>query len=133
MYQQEFDVLVDGAPGPARVVADQRDLSLLELQPWHGQGKQVMTVRHMAYTAMLRQGLVPAGTTWERFNSTLCVDVVGVIEDQGDDDEQGDEQGLDPGQTTTPVISSSSSRSSRGSRSPARPGSKAGTPGTSTP
>jgi hypothetical protein len=89
MYRQELDVTLEGQH-PTRIVTDQRDVAQLELAEWYGQpGKAINVLRHLAYTATRRTGVIPADTTWEEFNSRLCVHVDGVPTEE-DEDEQGE-------------------------------------------
>lgn len=128
---QLLEVVLDGYP-PQQILIDQRDIAQVEMQDWYGGERHVplTTLRHLAYTAMLRQGYIPADTTWRHFTERLCVSV-----DAADDDEQEDEQGADPtqsspGPTTTSDTGSSSLLTSPVSRSRGRQGSNPGTPAT---
>lgn len=135
MFREMLDVTLEGKV-TQRITTDQRDVAQLELTSWYGEKTAVLaTLRHLAYTAMRRQGHIPEGTTWEEFNTRLCVHVDGVDEREGEEGEEGGTPTTTsgPGPRTTSGTRSSTSRSRPGSRSPDRRASKAGTPETSTP
>jgi len=106
MFTQQFRVRLEQSDGTIRttvVTADQRDLSQLELQPWHSEGitlddegrsvgpRRVTTnLRFLAYSAM-RRWRTPEVTDWETFNTRVCVDVEAL-----DDDDQGDDTDPNP-------------------------------------
>lgn len=104
------------------VVVDQRDFAKWEVQPEaDADGDRTITrMRYLAWSAMTRQQLTDS--KWPEFNERLCVDV-GVPDQDG----EGEQEGLDPGQSTTGATTSSTSPGSAGSRSPARAASRRGT------
>lgn len=134
MYRQELEVTLEGQ-APVRVVADQRDVAQLELCDWYGQQrKMIVTLRHLAYTAMRRQRLILDTVSWDQFNTQVCAHVDGVPDEDEPEDEQSDSPSSSGrGQSPTSGTPSSTSPSSRGSRSSDRRASRTGTPETSTP
>ena len=128
--EQTFDVDLEAtAPDiprrTVRVQADDRDVAQLEMQDWYGANKMITSLRHLAFTALRRQGRLPQGCSWERFNEELCVAVMPLP----DEDESEGEQSVDPGQTATTAATSSTSHASPASHSWDQLASSPGIPG----
>lgn len=85
---------------PAEVVSDQRELAKLEAADLPD-GPHT-SARYVVWAAMKRRGLYTG--TWPDFNDRDCLEVTNA----DTDDDQGDEQGLDPGSPTTSGGGSSS-------------------------
>lgn len=109
----QTDVLVDG-----------RDWSAMELKEFPPTAS-VTATRFMVWYALQRQGLTRR--SWEQFNTIDCIRIDALDDEQ---DGEGEQDGLDPGQPTTNGRAGSTSRSPRANRSTARQGSSSGQTGT---
>jgi hypothetical protein len=95
-----------------KVVADQRDYARWEVQPDHDESRYHLKARFLAWSAMTRQGLT--STPFSRFNADECIEVHADDDEQNSEGEQGC---LDPGQPEAGDVSTSAPPAGRVSRS----------------
>lgn len=105
-----LEVVMDGN-SEHTVEADQRDMAAWEAYPDAERLSVHTHMRHLAWTAMVREGLTTA--TWTDFNERKCVQA-----SMADDEKPEGEQSLSPGQTEAGGGSTSSQPAARVSRSP---------------
>jgi len=92
--QTPLIVWLEGRDEPVRATSDQRDLARMEAADLP-EGAHTRA-RFVAWSVLARSGQYPG--TWQQFNDRDCIEVESLIPV---DDGAGDEQGLDPGQTST--------------------------------
>jgi hypothetical protein len=87
---------------PHEVSSDQRDLAAWEAHNDYKPAAVHLQARFVAWSALRRNGLYT--DSWRTFNEVDCIEV----ESLATADDQGDEQGLDPGGRSTAGTTSSS-------------------------
>lgn len=126
MARLALDYAVEMAGGRTlHASVDQREWAQMEAQEF-ADTAIVTRSRFLAWAGLRRQAAYNG--TWQRFNEVDCVNVEDVSAG-GDDEDQGDEKGLDPGPPDTPAASTSPSPAPRAA--PSKKSSR-GTRGTST-
>lgn len=93
--QSDLLVLMEGQREPYPVTSDQRDLAAWEAHKDYRPLTRHLVARFVAWSAMRRNEQYDG--TWHDFNTRDCLEVESLVVDDG----QEDEQGLDPGTSTT--------------------------------